>query len=141
MIELNIHKDIHTSLGKKTLIADTVIPDNRITAIYGGSGAGKTTILRIIAGLSSPEKGIITVKNKVWFCSENKINLKAQIRKVGFVFQDYALFPNMTVKQNIMFALKDKKNLALVDKLLEETELTNLSNNSLRIYQADKNNV
>lgn len=127
MIELNIYKNIHTSLGKQTLEAHTVIPDCKITAIYGESGSGKTTLLRIIAGLTSPEEGTLIVNNKTWFCSEQKINMKAQKRKVGFVFQDYALFPNMTVKQNIIFALKDKTNLKLVDRLLDETQLSNLS--------------
>jgi len=99
---------------------------NKITAIYGGSGAGKTTILRIIAGLIPPERGTITVKNQPWFSSEEKINVRVQERRVGFVFQDYALFPNMTIKQNITFALKDKNNHQLVDKLLEDTQLSNL---------------
>lgn len=127
MIELNIEKTIHTLQGKEILVANTVIPDNKITAIYGESGTGKTTLLRIIAGLSTPEKGNIKVKNKTWFCSEQKINIKAQQRRVGFVFQDYALFPNMTVKQNISFALKDRNNTLLLEKLLQETGLTNLS--------------
>jgi len=99
-----------------------------ITAIYGESGAGKTTLLRMVAGLANPEKGTILVNGNVWFSSEKKINLKTQKRKVGFVFQDYALFDNMTVKQNIQFALKDKKNVSLVNRLLEETQLSKLSN-------------
>lgn len=127
MIELNIHKNIRTSEGIKTLQVDTTIPNNKITAIYGDSGTGKTTLLRILAGLVNPDKGSISVKGKTWFCSEQKINIKAQKRKVGFVFQDYALFPNMSVKQNIAFALKDKTKFDLVDRLLEETQLTNLS--------------
>lgn len=127
MIELNIEKQIHTFQGKEILVANTIIADNKITAIYGGSGTGKTTILRIIAGLAAPEKGQIIVKNRTWFCSKQKVNVKAQQRRVGFVFQDYALFPNMTVKQNIVFALKDKNNKLLLEKLLQETGLTNLS--------------
>ena len=128
MIVLNIEKNMRTAKGREVLLANAVFEDNKITAIYGESGAGKTTLLRIIAGLESPEKGQLVVREETWFCSENKINLKSQKRKVGFVFQDYALFPNMTVKQNIIFALKNKKDLSLVSKLLEETGLSNLSN-------------
>lgn len=128
MIKLNILKGINTAVGKETLEVNTIIPDNKISAIYGGSGAGKTTILRMIAGLTAPDQGIITVKDNVWYNSEENLNIKPQKRKVGFVFQDYALFPNMTVKQNILFALKDKKNTSWADKLLEDTQLTNLGN-------------
>ena len=127
MIELKIQKKMNTSFGKETLSIDSEIPENIITAIYGSSGVGKTTLLRMISGLTKPDAGTIVVKGEVWFDSKKNINLKPQKRNVGFVFQDYALFPNMTVRQNIMFGLSSKeKRGSLVERLLEETQLTQI---------------
>jgi molybdate transport system ATP-binding protein len=79
-----------------------------ITLIHGPSGAGKTTLLKIIAGLVSPEHGQIRVNDTIWLDTEAKINLSPQIRRVGFVFQDYALFPNMSVIEHLQYATGDK---------------------------------
>ena len=127
MIQINIHKKIHTPLGSEILKIDTAIDANKITAIYGRSGAGKTTLLRMLSGLIRPDKGQITAHGKTWFSSEENINLRVQKRGIGFVFQDAALFPNMNVRNNISFALRDKKNSLLVDQLLEETALSSLA--------------
>ena len=91
------------------------------------SGAGKTTLLRILAGLTKPDKGRIVFNDTVWFDSEKKINLPPQQRNVGYMFQDYALFPNMTVEKNISFGLKEK-NKEEVDKLLVLFDLEILKN-------------
>ena len=128
MIELAVQKEMNTSNGKEVLSIISQIPKHKITAIYGPSGVGKTTLLRMLSGLTTPDEGKIIVNEETWFDSEKKINVKPQKRNVGFVFQDYALFPNMTIKQNIMFGLKDKKETTLVNRLLEETHLTQLSN-------------
>ncbi|NRA92923.1 MAG: ATP-binding cassette domain-containing protein [Psychroserpens sp.] len=127
MIELNLNKKMNTSSGLETLSANAVIEQNKISAIYGKSGVGKTTLLRMISGLIKPDNGILKVNGKIWFSSDEHINMKVQNRRVGFVFQDYALFPNMTVRQNINYALRDKKNKEYVDKLLEETQLIKLA--------------
>lgn len=87
-------------------------------ALFGSSGAGKTTILRIIAGLLTPQSGYIRLGDSVWLDTKKHICLSAQKRNVGFVFQDYALFPNMTVLQNLLYALHDKRDKARVDELL-----------------------
>jgi molybdate transport system ATP-binding protein len=80
-----------------------------VTALMGASGSGKSMTLRCIAGVSKPDRGHIELNGKVLFDSEKKINLPPQKRNTGFLFQDYALFPNMTVRQNIMTGVKEKK--------------------------------
>ena len=85
------------------------IPDNSFITLLGPSGCGKTTILRMIAGLETPTEGRITIGDNVVFDSEKGINVPPNKRKVGFLFQNYALWPNMTVYQNIMFGLKNIK--------------------------------
>lgn len=85
------------------------IPDNSFITLLGPSGCGKTTILRMIAGLETPTTGQIKIGNRVVFDSEAGINIPANKRKVGFLFQNYALWPNMTVYQNISFGLSNIK--------------------------------
>ncbi len=83
------------------------IPDNSFITLLGPSGCGKTTILRMIAGLETPTEGRITIGDRVVFDSNAGINVPANKRKVGFLFQNYALWPNMTVYENISFGLKN----------------------------------
>ncbi|TWR29768.1 ATP-binding cassette domain-containing protein [Mucilaginibacter pallidiroseus] len=78
-----------------------------ITRVTGPSGAGKTTFLKMLAGLIKPDEGLISVDSNEWFNSAGSINLTPQLRKAGFVFQDYALFPNMTVMQHLKYACGD----------------------------------
>ena len=86
-----------------------VIEDNAFVTLLGPSGCGKTTTLRMIAGLETPTSGRITIGDTVVFDSENGINVPANKRKVGFLFQNYALWPNMTVYENIAFGLSNIK--------------------------------
>jgi len=79
--------------------------DNDILGLLGASGSGKSMTLRCIAGIVTPDTGKIVLNGRVLFDSENKINIPIRERKVGFLFQNYALFPNMTVEQNIGFGL------------------------------------
>ena len=88
---------------------DLDIADNSFITLLGPSGCGKTTILRMIAGLETPTTGQIKIGDKVVFDSEAGINIPANKRKVGFLFQNYALWPNMTVYQNISFGLSNVK--------------------------------
>ncbi len=76
--------------------------------LLGASGCGKSMTLKCIAGIEKPDKGVIRLDDKVFFDSERRINLPVQKRKVGYLFQDYALFPNMTVLQNIMCGAQDR---------------------------------
>ena len=95
---------------------DLVIGDNAFVTLLGPSGCGKTTTLRMIAGLETPTSGRITIGDKVVFDSALGINVPANKRKVGFLFQNYALWPNMTVYQNIAFGLSNiKEALPRVD--------------------------
>ncbi len=93
-----------------------VIEDNAFVTLLGPSGCGKTTTLRMIAGLETPTSGRITIGNKVVFDSDMGINVPANKRKVGFLFQNYALWPNMTVYDNISFGLSNiKEPMARID--------------------------
>jgi molybdate transport system ATP-binding protein len=83
--------------------------DGGITILFGPSGSGKTTILRAISGILTPESGIILVQGRTFFDSVDKINVSIQERRVGFVFQDFALFPHMTAEQNVLYGIKEKK--------------------------------
>lgn len=97
-----------------------------VTGLLGASGAGKSMTLRCIAGLDKPDEGRIILNGQVLFDSDKGINLPARKRKVGFLFQNYALFPNMTVEDNIIFALDGKKraeNRETAHKMLEMIEL------------------
>ncbi|MBO4411801.1 MAG: ABC transporter ATP-binding protein [Lachnospiraceae bacterium] len=88
---------------------DLVIDDCSFVTLLGPSGCGKTTTLRMIAGLETPTSGRIEIGDTVVFDSEKGINIPANKRKIGFLFQNYALWPNMTVYQNIAFGLKNMK--------------------------------
>ena len=93
-----------------------VIEDNAFVTLLGPSGCGKTTTLRMIAGLETPTSGKITIGDRVVFDSEEGINIPANKRKVGFLFQNYALWPNMTVYDNICFGLTNvKEALPVID--------------------------
>jgi molybdate transport system ATP-binding protein len=127
MIKISIRKKLNLAGGKGELNIDAELNDHSFTAIYGPSGAGKTTLLRIIAGLLQPEQGIIEVNGQTWLNTAKKINLPAQKRNIGFVFQDYALFPNMTVQENLLYALPPKADRGKIESLLSTAGLQNLA--------------
>lgn len=122
MIKIDINKELHGQIGNINLEVNLHINEGEFIAITGKSGSGKTTLLRILAGLESAN-GKVLVDGKPWL--EDKKSLAIQKRNIGFVFQDYALFENMNVLQNLLYVNKDK-NLAF--KLLEMTDLKNLVN-------------
>jgi len=121
MIEISIEKELLGSLGKMDLCVDLRIDRQSFVALSGQSGSGKTTLLRIIAGLEKA-KGRICVDGEVWL--DQNVYRAPQKRGIGFVFQDYALFPNMSVLENLLFVKKDK---ALAQQLLDMTELSELA--------------
>ena len=128
MIEIDITKSLNGANGKILLEISTRLKTNDFISIFGKSGAGKTTLLRIIAGLEVADSGRIIVDNEVWFDSAKKINLPPQKRKIGFVFQDYALFPHFSVWKNLAFGLKDSRQKGKIDEILKLMELENLKN-------------
>lgn len=117
VIYIDVEKRILTANGPMNLVVQTTIPAGELVALFGESGAGKTTILRILAGLVTPDKGMIKFGKTVWFDSEKQIDVAPQNRNISLMFQDYALFPNMTVEQNIQFA-QPEKNQSTVNELL-----------------------
>ncbi|MDR2152632.1 MAG: ATP-binding cassette domain-containing protein [Helicobacteraceae bacterium] len=125
MIEIDVKKRLKSANGEIEFAFKGAIGEGEFVTIFGASGAGKTTLLRMIAGLTAPESGAIVVGGETWFDSAKKINLKPQKRRVGFVFQDYALFPNMSVRKNIEFALS-KGDRANADRLIDLCGLKSL---------------
>lgn len=107
MIKIDIKKRIKTYHGFDLLRVKTTFVSNSVTQILGPSGIGKTTFLKILAGLIIPEEGNISVENEIWLDTRAHISLATQKRCVGFVFQDYALFANMTVEQHLLYGTKD----------------------------------
>ena len=122
MIEIDIEKKLIGAKGKFNLKFSFSSDKNTFLSIFGKSGSGKTTILRIIAGLEKADRGKIVVNNKVWLDTEKGIDIPPQKRNVGFVFQNYALFPNMTVLENILFAM-NKKDVKKALEILKDVEL------------------
>ncbi|SFV57634.1 Molybdenum transport ATP-binding protein ModC (TC 3.A.1.8.1) [hydrothermal vent metagenome] len=120
MIKIDINKRLHGSNGEMDLTVNLNIKKGEFISLFGKSGSGKTTLLRILAGLESA-KGTIIVDNNIW--QEKNYSLAVQKRQIGFVFQDYALFPNMSVEENLLFVEKDRE---LANYLLEVTELSAL---------------
>ena len=106
-----ILKNVSKHFGKVVAVdrLDLQILSNAFITLLGPSGCGKTTILRMIAGLETPTQGQITIGNKVVFDADQGINLPPNKREVGFLFQNYALWPHMTVYQNIAFGLENMK--------------------------------
>lgn len=118
MIQAKIKKHLHGASGEFELDVDLQIAEGELIALFGPSGVGKTTLLRCLAGLDQPEQGSLTVNGEIWLNSAARINLPPQQRRVGYVFQDYALFPNMTVRGNLEFALRQGSAKQRVDELL-----------------------
>ncbi len=124
MLELDIQKKLTSSEGILLLDIDLKCQQGEFLVISGKSGAGKTSILRMIAGLMAPDAGNIAFNGKQWF--GDKVNIKPQQRELGLVFQQYALFLNMTVEDNLKYALKKGQSATLVSELLELMELSGL---------------
>ena len=104
--------------------------DNTVIGLFGPSGAGKSMTLKCIAGIENPDRGVIRLDDRILFDSEQKIDLPPQKRKVGYLFQDYALFPNMTVRGNVtagMHALKKQERKAKADELMERFRISHLA--------------
>ncbi|MEB0137747.1 MULTISPECIES: ABC transporter ATP-binding protein [unclassified Undibacterium] len=105
MITFDCQKSLQSSQGALRLDVQFELAAGACAALFGVSGAGKTTLLRMLAGLTAPDSGCITVDGQCWYDSARGINLPPQQRALGLVFQDYALFPNLNVAQQVAYAL------------------------------------
>lgn len=128
MIKLDISKELQAATGTMKLRLNLNIESGQFVTLYGPSGVGKTSTLRMISGLMQPDSGKICVEEETWFDAETKINYSPQKRKVGYVFQDYALFPHMTVLENLNFAKAKNQNDSSISDLIEIMELGELQN-------------
>ena len=93
-----------------TLQLDTTLPGTGVTALFGRSGSGKTTIINVLAGLLKPNSGFVSIDGKVLFDSDKGINVAADKRRLGYVFQEGRLFPHMTVKENLVYGMKSNSS-------------------------------
>ncbi len=126
MLTIDITKGLQGSAGKMNLRVNLEIKEHSFVALSGSSGSGKSTLLRILAGLDEA-RGNISLDKVSWL--NDKKSLVPQKRDIGFVFQDYALFDNMSVEQNLLYVNKDK---ALASHLLSLTHLDELRDRNPR---------
>ncbi len=119
--------ELNVSINKKLPHFDLEVSfscrGGRLLVLVGPSGAGKTTIIRILAGLDRPDEGRITCNGQIWVDTDRKIFLPPQERHLGYVFQEYTLFPHLTVARNVMFSAEDKGS---VPALLRRFDLWHL---------------
>ncbi len=120
MIEFDLTMPRLFSEGNGTLTVQLTLETGSLTALTGPSGSGKTSVLRLLSGLDSPSQGRITVDGDIWLDTEQRIKLPPQQRSVGYVFQDSALFPNMTVRENVAYAAPAGQ-ASLIDELINVT--------------------
>ena len=125
-LSINLQKRLHTfsidvglSIGEETLV------------LFGPSGAGKSSLLHLISGIITPGSGVVTINHQDVYNSEKGVKLPIRSRRVGHIFQDYALFTNMTVYDNIAYGIREKRGEAVkrrVEELVAIMRLTGLEN-------------
>ncbi|MGI8786418.1 MAG: ATP-binding cassette domain-containing protein [Pyrinomonadaceae bacterium] len=123
MLDVNVKKTFVKNGANQFSLAVDFSVGNGITVLAGASGAGKTTVLRLIAGIVAPDEGLIKIDSQTFFDSANRINLPIQKRRVGFVFQDYALFPHLNAARNIEYGIKSEDKKVRQDKSKEMLSL------------------
>ncbi len=128
MITIKLQKTLDSAQGTMALDLAVSLQQGEFIAVNGPSGAGKTSLLRMTAGFMNPDGGNICVEGDTWFNKDKKINIDARKRDIGFVFQDHALFPNMSVEGNLRFALAKGQDDRIVPELIEMMELGELRN-------------
>jgi molybdate transport system ATP-binding protein len=127
MLDFHLVKALLSAAGPATLDVRLTIRASEFVALCGPSGAGKTTLLRLLAGLTRPDAGYLRADAQPWYDSAQRLWLPPQRRPIGYVFQDYALFPHMTVRQNLTFALPARPDPAIVPELLALMDLEALA--------------
>lgn len=129
MIKIQLTKQLKGTQGPFRLNLGFEIPKGELWCVMGPSGSGKTSLLRMIAGLMHPDEGEITVDQQSYFSPH--VNLSPQKRKLGFVFQDYALFPHWDVWQNLKFAVTKGQEEQLIQQGLSRFGLTELAHHKI----------
>ncbi len=109
-MDVGLSAEVGYARGRRTVSVALAAPSGGISVMVGPSGSGKTTLLRLLAGLIRPDKGFIRVRNQSWFDHGRNIHLAPQQRRVGMVFQDYALFPHMSALDNVAFARRGRED-------------------------------
>ena len=124
MISVDITKQLYAGAHRIAMQLQVEISDGEVLALFGPSGSGKTSAMRMIAGLLPPDEGRLVANGVPWYDSAAGINRVPQQRDVSVVFQDYALFPNMTVRENVLYAMKGDQSPAEADAIIDRMELT-----------------
>jgi molybdate transport system ATP-binding protein len=133
-IHVNIEKKLE-SRGRSFTLEAAFSCDRQFVVLFGPSGSGKTVTMQSIAGLITPDLGRITFKDRVLYDSRSGVNIPARHRGIGYLFQDYALFPHLTVLENVGFGLRKnwqwrlcRKTRLEVEEFLEIFEIAHLAN-------------
>jgi molybdate transport system ATP-binding protein len=132
MLDARIKKRLGNGNGKALTIDVTVRVSEGITVLFGSSGAGKTSILRAIAGITTPDEGRITLNGRVYFDSGTGINMPMQHRRIGYVFQHHVLFPHLTAEQNVLYAAGSNSREAAHERVRKLFALMEIENTAAR---------
>lgn len=128
MIQAEVHKSFRASEESAPFALNVELEAGEgITVLFGPSGAGKTLTMDLIAGFLSPDTGRIVLDGEVLFDSGRRVNLPARARRTGYVFQNYALFPHMTLRQNLEFAAEQRPGGPRIDEVLERFRLSGVA--------------
>lgn len=127
LLDLDLRRSLAGAAGPFDLRLNLTVEQGSFVVLAGPSGAGKTTLLRLIAGFDRPDAGVIRFAGEVWSCATTGVFVPVRKRPIGFVFQDYALFPNMTVLGNIEYALGQRAERREATRLLELVHLGGLA--------------
>ena len=126
MLEVDIHKQLNSGKVPFALEAQLQIQGGEIVALMGPSGAGKTTVLQILAGLISADRGSVKLKGRIYQDTANQTFLKPQERQIAYIFQDGGLFPHMTLEENLRFALPPRASSQTLDADLHKLGLADM---------------
>ncbi|UXX80861.1 ABC transporter ATP-binding protein [Reichenbachiella carrageenanivorans] len=126
MIDFDLHKTFSSKDRPIHIHVKAKLAQGKIYAIYGKSGVGKTSLLRMLAGLMKPDEGTINIGKDIWLNTSKSLDVKTNKRNVGFLSQEYSLFPNMSVLKNIRYGLSHPYDEELFTRIIEIADLHQL---------------